>query len=596
MRLGGRAADPVHERDPDRDRRDPRGAARRAARARGAARAARPPPGGDRPELPRQARARGWPTTPSRASTSSSGRSPPRGSCSAGRRHVQAPPNLAYDDFPRLLDAGIDDWGGVSPVTIDHVNPEAPWPERRAARARRRARAGSSWRRGCPSTPATSPSSTVARPRACCRRRSARSRRARARARGRLGTRRARRGARSSSRATPLPLDGSADRRRARRGGARPALPGPRRRSGSACFAAADRLRREVCGDEVTLRRHAEHPVHERLLLPLRLLRVLEGQARGEPARRAVPRPARGDRPPRRARRGSAARPRSASRAASTRPSPATTTPSVVAAIRDGACPRSTSTPSRRSRSGRAPRRSASRSTTTSSGSATSASARCPGTAAEILDDEVRAIICPDKVTTDQWLDVHEAAHRGRAALERDDDVRATSSGRSTGRGTCSGRASSRRGRAASRSSCRCRSCTWRRRCALKGRARRGPTFGETLLDPRRRAARAPPGDHEHPGVVGEARPARASPAALAAGRQRPRRHADERVDLARRGLRVRPGAAARGDGGADPRERPDAAAADDALRRRRRASRSRARSAPRRSPSRSTRRSAMPA
>jgi FO synthase len=34
------------------------------------------------------------------------------------RWHVQAPPNLSYDDFPRLLDAGIDDWGGVSPVTI----------------------------------------------------------------------------------------------------------------------------------------------------------------------------------------------------------------------------------------------------------------------------------------------------------------------------------------------------------------------------------------------------------------------------------------------------------------------------------------------
>ncbi|HET8742178.1 MAG TPA: 7,8-didemethyl-8-hydroxy-5-deazariboflavin synthase CofG, partial [Gaiella sp.] len=43
--------------------------------------------------------------------------------------HVQAPPNLAYDDFPLLLDAGIDDWGGVSPVTADHVNPEAPWPD-----------------------------------------------------------------------------------------------------------------------------------------------------------------------------------------------------------------------------------------------------------------------------------------------------------------------------------------------------------------------------------------------------------------------------------------------------------------------------------
>jgi FO synthase len=43
--------------------------------------------------------------------------------------NIQAPPNLSYADFPRLLDAGINDWGGVSPVTVDHVNPEAPWPE-----------------------------------------------------------------------------------------------------------------------------------------------------------------------------------------------------------------------------------------------------------------------------------------------------------------------------------------------------------------------------------------------------------------------------------------------------------------------------------
>jgi FO synthase len=41
--------------------------------------------------------------------------------------HVQAPPNLS-DDFGALLDAGIDDWGGVSPITADHVNPERPWP------------------------------------------------------------------------------------------------------------------------------------------------------------------------------------------------------------------------------------------------------------------------------------------------------------------------------------------------------------------------------------------------------------------------------------------------------------------------------------
>ena len=38
--------------------------------------------------------------------------------------------------------------------------------------------------------------------------------------------------------------------------------------------------------------------------------------------------------------------------------------------------------------------------------------ASLPGTAAEILDDEVRRVICPDKVTTDQWLEVHDAAHR----------------------------------------------------------------------------------------------------------------------------------------------------------------------------------------
>lgn len=42
--------------------------------------------------------------------------------------NIQAPPNLSYSDFPRLLDAGINDWGGVSPLTPDHVNPEAPWP------------------------------------------------------------------------------------------------------------------------------------------------------------------------------------------------------------------------------------------------------------------------------------------------------------------------------------------------------------------------------------------------------------------------------------------------------------------------------------
>ena len=42
--------------------------------------------------------------------------------------NIQAPPNLAAGALPRLIAAGINDWGGVSPVTPDHVNPERPWP------------------------------------------------------------------------------------------------------------------------------------------------------------------------------------------------------------------------------------------------------------------------------------------------------------------------------------------------------------------------------------------------------------------------------------------------------------------------------------
>jgi len=44
------------------------------------------------------------------------------------RARVQAPPNLVDDQYDLILRAGIDDWGGVSPLTPDHVNPERPWP------------------------------------------------------------------------------------------------------------------------------------------------------------------------------------------------------------------------------------------------------------------------------------------------------------------------------------------------------------------------------------------------------------------------------------------------------------------------------------
>src|SRR6266404_4080714 len=54
--------------------------------------------------------------------------------------NLQAPPNLSYADFPRLLEAGINDWGGISPVTKDFINPEAAWPQIAKLRAETEAR------------------------------------------------------------------------------------------------------------------------------------------------------------------------------------------------------------------------------------------------------------------------------------------------------------------------------------------------------------------------------------------------------------------------------------------------------------------------
>ena len=107
---------------------------------------ARPGPTGSTPWLPSPT-----PTGPTATSKRSSSRTscPKRGRPCTGRRpvpteelawtiavarlvlpaeiHLQAPPNLS-DDLGPLLDSGIDDFGGVSPVTIDHVNPERAWP------------------------------------------------------------------------------------------------------------------------------------------------------------------------------------------------------------------------------------------------------------------------------------------------------------------------------------------------------------------------------------------------------------------------------------------------------------------------------------
>ena len=441
------------------------------------------------------------------------------------RAHVQAPPNLAYDDFPCLLDAGIDDWGGVSPVTIDHVNPEAPWPEVERLAAATRSR-GLELAPACPSTPSTSARSGWTRTSA-----------ARAPRRRRDGP------AREDDWAPGEPQ--AAVRGPSRRGPARAGRRGPGRgrahapvRDAWARAGAGSRSGRSAPPRDVRrrgdVRRHAEHPVHERLLLPLRLLRLLEGQAGREPPRRAVSRPSRGDRAPQPPRPGSAERPRSASRAASTRPSRGSTTrtssetiASAVPGIHvhafsalevwQGAAtlglsldrvPRPLARPRARLAPGhgsRGPRR---------------RGTRCdlPGQG----DDRAVA------------RGARRSARR-RAALERDADVRARRHAAEAGRGTSCGRASSSSEEAASPSSSRCPFVPMEAPIYLQGRARRGPTFAGGAARARGRAAGAPPGDHEHPGLLGQAR-ARRDAAGARRRRQRPRRHADERVDLALRG------------------------------------------------------------
>ena len=90
-----------------------------------------------------------------------------------------------------------------------------------------------------------------------------------------------------------------------------------------------------------------------------------------------------------------------------------------------------------------------------------------PGTAAEILDDEVRAIICPDKINTDEWLDVQRAAH-GLGLRTTSTIMYGHVETPLPGRGICWRCATCRPRPAASPSSCRCPSCTWKRRCTAR--------------------------------------------------------------------------------------------------------------------------------
>jgi FO synthase len=317
------------------------------------------------------------------------------------RAHVQAPPNLSFAEFPRLLDAGIDDWGGVSPVTIDHVNPEAPWPELERLRTATEARGLQlaprlpvypEWISGEWIDPNVMPAVL--------------------RAADSLGL--AREDAWSPGESTGIPFvprdvlpietrDELGEDEIVRLFRAR----GEER---DRVFAAADRLRREVCGDEVTyvVTRNIQYTnvCYFRCGFCAFSKGKLAANLRGAPY--LVPHQEI-------VRRCEEAWDRGATEVCLQGGiHPAFTGDyylSVVRAIKDAV-------PELHVHAFSA--------LEVWQGAATlglpleqyidelraAGLGSLPGTAAEILDDEVRRVICPDKVTTAQWLEVHDTAHR----------------------------------------------------------------------------------------------------------------------------------------------------------------------------------------
>ena len=375
--------------------------------------------------------------------------------------HVQAPPNLAYDDFPLLLDAGIDDWGGVSPVTIDHVNPEAPWPElERLAEATRSG--------GLELAPrlAVYPEYVADLERWC----DAQVARYVCRASDAVGLARDDSWAPGEPGAVPfvvrrdMPPLGLSGEELGEDELTR--LLEARGNEAQHVFAAADRLRRQVCGDEVTyvVTRNIQYTnvCYFRCgfcaFSKGKLARNLRGAPYLVPLDEIV-------------RRAQEAWERGATEVCLQGGiHPAFTGDyyaGVVRAIKEAV-------PDIHVHAFSALEVWQGAATLGLSLEQYLAHLRdlglgsLPGTAAEVLDDDVRRVICPDKVTTSQWLSVHDAAHRGRPPLERHADVRARGHAAELGPAPRALRGSSSSGRAASPSSCRCRSSRWRPRCTSR--------------------------------------------------------------------------------------------------------------------------------
>jgi FO synthase len=386
------------------------------------------------------------------------------------RAHVQAPPNLSYDDFPRLLDAGIDDWGGVSPVTIDHVNPEAPWPEVERLRAATESR-GLELAPRLPVYPKWISGEWI----------DARVLPAVLRASDSLGLAREDDWAPGAAGGVPfvprdaLPVDSRDElgedeivRLFRARGRARDRV-----------FAAADRLRREACGDEVTyvVTRNIQYTnvCYFRCGFCAFSKGKLAANLRGAPY--LVPHEEI-------VRRCEEAWERGATEVclqggihpAFTGDYYLSVVRAIKAAVPDlhvhafsalevwqGAATLGLPLETYLTRLREA------------------GLSSLPGTAAEILDDEVRRVICPDKVTTAQWLDVHDTAHRVGLRSNVTMMFGHVDGARNWARHLVRAREQQQRSGGFTEfvplPFVHMEAPMW-----LRGRARSGPTFGETLL------------------------------------------------------------------------------------------------------------------
>jgi FO synthase len=382
---------------------------------------------------------------------------------------VQAPPNLSAD-FARLLDAGIDDFGGVSPVTVDHVNPEAPWPEIGALGEASRSRGLELAPRLCvyPRLQGAGWVDPAVLPHVL-------------RAADSLGL------AREDSWAPGAPVRAPSLVRDALPLGTRDELGEEeivrlfraRGAERERVFAAADRLRREVNGDVVTyvVTRNVQYTnvCYFRCGFCAFSKGKLAANLRGEPY--LVPH----DEIVRRA------------REAWERGATEICLQGGIHPAFDGAYYLSVVQAIRAAVPGLHVH--AFSALEIWQGAATLglplaeylASLRdeglgsLPGTAAEVLDDEVRRVICPDKVTTAQWLEVHDAAHRAGLASNATIMFGHVDGPQSWARHLLAVREQQRRSGGFTEF-VPLPFVPMEAPIFLKGRARRGPTFGETLL------------------------------------------------------------------------------------------------------------------